>query len=318
MQEIRVAWWNLENLFNEENYPNRDASLAKELAEELKGWTSQILGIKLRQLASIIDMMFDSQGPDLLGVCEAEDDHVLEKLIACTQKPNRHYSVLGHASPDVRGIDVSFIFDSTVLTPSNSGYQVVIKRTATRDIFWATFRVNSSGREFVAMANHWPSRSAGQYESEPFRLLTGETVSFVLSQQLAGDENKPVLLMGDFNDEPFNRSIQEYLLGSRDRQRVMHAKNPMVYDLMWPLLHGENPGTFRYDSDWFMFDQFLASRGLSGSSGPVGIDTGSVTIFRPPIMQGSGKAPKPFGGIGKAVHQDGYSDHFPINVILKA
>ncbi|RMH36393.1 MAG: endonuclease/exonuclease/phosphatase [Nitrospirae bacterium] len=318
MPDIRVAWWNLENLFDHERAA-RDPGLARFLKSELKGWTAAVRDRKLDQLASIIGLMFDEAGPDLLGVAEAENEAVLELLAARIAKPGREYRVLGHESLDARGIDVSFIYDASVLAASHPAHQVVVKRTATRDLFWATFTVRETGASFVAMANHWPARSAGQYLSEPFRMLTGETVSVVLANLLDTDKYAPVLLMGDFNDEPFNRSMQEYLLGTRDREQVTRARSPRVWNLMWPLMDDRHPGTYRHDSVWNMLDQFLVTKGMLRRKSRVKVVSDSASIFRPPPLLGRAKAPRRFGRPSRhSMDRDGYSDHFPITLLLRS
>jgi len=310
---IHVAWWNLENLFDHEHAP-RHPELASVLRGELTGWTAQVRDRKIDQLATIIMKMFGNVGPDLLGVCEVENEDVLRLLAnRLTILTTRQYLVLGHASPDARGIDVSFIYDPAVLTAGVTDHQVVVKRSATRDVFWATMNVTGTNQSFVAVANHWPSRTAGQYMSEPHRMLVGETLSYVLSSEiLAADPKAPVLVMGDFNDEPFNRSMQEYLLGSRDPDRVKRARNPMLMNLMWPSMVGNDPGTYKYSSNWNMLDQFLVSKGMLIQSSKVKAVINSVSMFRPTEMTSKGEAPRRFGRPSKKVDLDGYSDHFPI------
>ncbi|MCP4128030.1 MAG: endonuclease/exonuclease/phosphatase, partial [Gammaproteobacteria bacterium] len=178
MQNIDIAWWNLENLFDHETAA-RDDELKSKLRSELKGWTAGIRNRKISQLASIINLMFDGSGPALLGVCEVESEAVVERLANAIDIPGRNYSVVSHASKDARGIDTSFIVDTNELTVISTDHQVVIKRSATRDLFWVRLRVNATGAEFIAIANHWPSRSAGQYTSEPFRILAGETHAYI-------------------------------------------------------------------------------------------------------------------------------------------
>ena len=48
--DIRVAWWNLENLFDSSG-AQRDPELAGQLKAELKGWTVPVRDRKLDQLA---------------------------------------------------------------------------------------------------------------------------------------------------------------------------------------------------------------------------------------------------------------------------
>ena len=49
-----------------------------------------------------------------------------------------------------------------------------MKRTGTRDLLQVTFTTKEKKNELIIIGNHWPSRSGGQYESEPFRMMVGE------------------------------------------------------------------------------------------------------------------------------------------------
>lgn len=317
MPSLNVAFWNVENLFDHEN-ASRDPILKRKLARELAGWTAAIRDTKIAQLAKVIEMMFGGSGPALLGLCEVENEEIVQRLAGAINIPGRNYQSVGHASPDARGIDTSFIIDTNELAVVETEHQSVIKRSATRDLFWSRMEVRSSGEQFVAIANHWPSRSAGQYASEPFRMLTGETHAYVTSKMLdersGGAKNLPIISMGDFNDEPFNRSMQEYLLGSRDPGRVRFSKSGHMLNLMWPLMSGHDPGTYLFGSTWNMLDQFLVSYGMLRGASPIKVDLNSIEIFRPSMMLvGSGR-PRRFSRPSAKGGADlgGTSDHFPI------
>ena len=181
--------------------------------------------------------------------------------------------------------------------------------------------VRETGAVFVAIANHWPARSVGRYESEPFRMLSGETASFVVAnlfEELDVGNNLPVLLLGDFNDEPYSRSMQEYLLGSRDAGRVRRSRIPRMLNLMWPLMSGPNPGTFRFRSEWHLLDNFLVTKGMLRNSSPVRVRAESASIFRPGALQGSAGRPRRFGRPSRRLDQNGFSDHFPITLVIRA
>jgi endonuclease/exonuclease/phosphatase family metal-dependent hydrolase len=321
MPNINIAWWNLENLFDHET-ASRDDALKAALKSELKGWTAAVRNKKISQLSKIIELMFDGKGPSLLGVCEAENESVVQKLAETINIPGREYAVICHESHDARGIDTSFIFDSKELKVLSTDHQVVIKRTATRDIFWARLQVKSTGAEFVAIANHWPARSAGQYTSEPFRILAAETHAYIVSRLIdetrGGDKNLPIISMGDYNDEPFNRSVQEYALGTRDPGRVRYSRSGHLLNLMWQLMHGHDPGTYLYASDWNMLDQFMVSYGMLRGPSKVRVDTQSVIVFKPDFMVASSGKPRRFSrpSVKKGADMDGFSDHFPITVKL--
>jgi hypothetical protein len=70
-----VAWWNLENLFDEENAPasRRTDKVFRAIKDDIAGWTPQSRDRKVDQLASVIAQMNAGGGPDLLGVCEVEN-----------------------------------------------------------------------------------------------------------------------------------------------------------------------------------------------------------------------------------------------------
>lgn len=321
MPNINIAWWNLENLFDHETAP-RDDELKSTLRSELKGWTASIRDKKISQLSNIIKLMFGGSGPSLLGVCEVENEAVMARLAGAISIPGRNYAVISHESHDARGIDTSFIVDANELTVLSTAHQVVIKRSATRDLFWVRLRVNATGAEFVAIANHWPSRSAGQYSSEPFRIMAGETHSYIVSrlidEDLGGEKNLPVISMGDYNDEPFNRSIEEYALGTRDPGRVRYSRSGHLQNLMWPLMQGNDPGTYLFGSDWNMLDQFLVSYGMLRTASPVRAKLESVAIFKPAVLKASSGKPRKFSrpSVKGGADLEGYSDHFPITVEL--
>ncbi|MCG8448150.1 MAG: hypothetical protein MI725_01045 [Pirellulales bacterium] len=321
MPNINVAWWNLENLFDRAGHPDRDPDLAKEIEDELEGWTASVRDKKLKQLSKVIKMMFDGTGPDLLGVCEVENDTVLQLLLDRVDLPDRDYQISHHMSPDARGIDVSFVFDAKVLNAHDMGHQMILKRRATRDLFWVEFEVIATNAVFIAVGNHWPSRSAGRYESAPFRMLAGETLSFTLSklfEQYDVGDKIPVIVMGDHNDEPCDRSMQEYLLGTRDSDRVLKAQNPMLLNLMWPLMAEDDPGTLRFKSDWNMLDQFLVNKGMLRDDSLVQVIPESTRIFRPSLIKKPNGEPRRFGRPIKSLDENGFSDHFPITVALNA
>ena len=321
MSNINVAWWNLENLFDQETAV-RDDQLKSKLRSELRGWTADVRDRKITQLAHIIKLMFNGQGPSLFGVCEVESEAVMERLANAMTLSGRSYAVVSHESDDARGIDTSFIIDTNELTVIRTDHQVVIKRTSTRDLFWVRLRVNATGAEFVAVANHWPARSAGKYASEPFRILAGETHAYIVSRLLYGkkgsDKKLPIISMGDYNDEPFNRSMQEYMLGTRDPGRVRYSKSGHMLNLMWPLMQGHDPGTYLFGSDWNMLDQFLVSYGMLYTASKVRVNPGSVNVFRPKILTASSGRPRAFKrpSAKRGADLDGYSDHFPITVEL--
>ncbi len=98
-----IAWWNVENLFDVEDSPHRSDKLQRTLQNELDGWNEQILDRKLSQLAKIISKMNDGNGPDILSVCEIENEYVLQKLVSHSDMSNRNYAIAHENTQDRRG-----------------------------------------------------------------------------------------------------------------------------------------------------------------------------------------------------------------------
>jgi predicted extracellular nuclease len=331
MNEYNFMWWNVENLFDKVNSPNRTEKLERTLKDELKGWTQEILDLKINQLSKIISKVNQSQGPDILGLCEIENRHVLE-LFANTirqQLPSRNYKIVHADAQDKRGIDVAFIYDKKkfdVEKDANSGEDLVfshfiMKREATRDLLQVNFKTKAGGKRLVLIGNHWPSRSGGQYESEPYRIVAGETLGYFHQRILDvnekdDDRDTAILAMGDFNDEPFSRSITDYALSTGSLLKVKLADNPRFYNVMWSLMTN-SVGTFYFNNSPNLLDQFMISKGIVTKKN-FQIKNNSIEIIRfPEMVQGKYEIPLKFGRPAEKLNKKGFSDHFPIAVTLE-
>lgn len=318
MKSHYISWWNLENLFDEKDAPieRRSESLKRKIKADLKNWTPEVLDKKIENLASVIRQMNDGNGPDILGVCEVENAHVLNLLIGKIDT-DVSYGVIHHNMKDQRGIDVAFIYnkDKYSFNEEEFFHHEVIKRYPTREIVQATLLVKETGTELVLVGNHWPSRSGGQFESEPYRIITGETLSYFIEriQEVKGKE-VAIIVMGDFNDEPFNRSLTNYAQSVVDRNKVVYGRNPYLYNLMWPLL-GQRTASYVYGGSPIMLDQFMVSKGIAKKSGKFSLNEQNVRleVFEG-MVSGRYNTPIRFGQASPDL--SGYSDHLPISFIL--
>jgi len=321
--EYYIGWWNVENLFDVFDSTERPEWLQSKLNKELENWDVDVLKTKNRQLASIISLMNEGMGPDLLGVCEVENKAVLEKLIAEIDLPDRDYSIVHSETKDSRGIDVAFIYDSKLFKKPRKKdvfSHVVLKRNATRDIVQVNFRTKSTFKsDLVIIGNHWPSKLGGDLESEPYRIIAAETLSYWIERISSKfDQEVAIIVMGDFNDEPFNRSIVDYALAQKDSSIVKskRSRKPYLFNLMWSL-QKDSSGTHYYDG-WGMLDQILVNRSLLRNEGSLSLIADSCEIFKTPVMLKSEK-PRRFGRPSKTKSYDpnGYSDHLPVSVKIK-
>ena len=313
--EHYIAFWNVENLFDHKNAQRSD-KLKRVLGRELNGWTAEKRDRKIAQLASIIRRLNDGKGPDILGVCEVENARVLQLLIQALQPLNRDYGLAHHDTADGRGIDVAFIYDQKRFTAREQFAHFIQKRSATRDLLQVNFE-SARGRRLILIGNHWPSRLPETYQSAPYRMMAGETLAYFHERirEIHGRDSA-IMALGDFNDDPFSRSLREYALSERQRLKVTKARSARWLNAMWAFTTG-GQGTFYYNNRAFLFDQFLLARGiLTGKSG-FSLVPGSINIERfPEMMVGQYKKPRRFGR-GRKTDLNGFSDHFPISLRLR-
>lgn len=348
MADIKIAFWNLQNLF--------DTTLS-ELAADFEftpaeGWDEAALDAKLTNLAQIIKLMHGGEGPDLLGLCEIENENVAKLLI---DKIGRADYKLAHVeSPDVRGIDTSLIYSDQVFDdpqPEDMKGHMIFLRFPTRDIFEVHLKVKANDAELTVLVNHWPSRRQGQYESEPHRITVAEHCGRLVDNflkfsrqdyppdtvaglaQINEKWNRNVLVMGDLNDEPFNRSVLDYLQGTKDLDHLEEeikkapgrqtphlrdylGKQAYLFNCMWPVFATPDRGSHFFSpstNSMGVLDQILVSRGLYYGKQKLQLTPDTAQIFTPDEMSSTKGRPVAFDKQRKK----GYSDHFPITAVIK-
>lgn len=364
MEDIRVAFWNVQNLFDT---TESDIAADFEFTKD-EGWTSARLDEKLNALATVINAMFDGAGPELLGLCEVENREVLERL---AQRLRGNFRIAHVDSPDIRGIDASLLYCANRFEIAASGNphnpdvggvraHLVHLRYPTRDIFEVPLVVRESGAELVVLVNHWPSRWSGRYETEPFRIAVANHCAHIVQRYLKMPRaeflllldredslarinrrwNRNVLVMGDLNDEPNDRSISELRASSgydKIEEPVKTARNgrchlplpknylrlqPTLFNCMGRFLGMPDEGTCFFSKDvntMSVLDQFIVSRGLLYGIAGLRVCLDSVEIFRHATMTTSKtKRPKRFeyAKMKPSTPAKGASDHFPITMLI--
>jgi Endonuclease/Exonuclease/phosphatase family len=177
---IRVAWWNLEILFDRDHGPiSRDFEYAS-----ANGWTTNTCGAKKANLAAALNELHGGGDPELVGVAELEGDDVL----ASSSLPwaNSHLQVVKAptATSDLRGIDVSLACDNRMLTLIEKHSYAVRFRYLTRDVFEVLELVEVPGQRLVVIASRWPSRRLGKEHSEPLRMDVAENIAYLMRDRV--------------------------------------------------------------------------------------------------------------------------------------
>ena len=316
IQVACVGFYNLENLFDTIDTPDvRDWEYTP---AGKNNWNSEKYYEKLENLSIVIHDLASETSPDgtaLLGVCEVENKTVLEDLVIQEKIKSRNYAIVHHDSPDRRGIDVALLYQPKYFTvKSTKSHKLTFADRPdylTRDQLVVTGDL--LGEEVSLILAHWPSRSGGQAASEVRRIQAAKLGRHIIDSLFSINPKAKILLMGDLNDDPVNKSIKNYIIAKGNQAKV---KENMFYNPMFAL-YKKGIGSLAWGDAWNLFDQVLVSHAFLGTDYAT-LKYYKAAVFNKPYMiqtEGRYKGyPKRTTAGGK--HLGGYSDHFPVYLTL--
>jgi len=312
---FRVMFYNVENLYDTENDPNIDDE--EFLPGSESNWTNERLNVKLANIAQVIKAVGRENMPDVIGFSEIENKKVLEYLLAKTDLNKDGYSIVHYDSPDKRGIDVGLIYRKDRFKVINSKKIPVIfpdtSERPTRDILYVKGELPNKSVLHV-LVNHWPSRSGGQPETEPKRIQAAKKARHICDSLQATDKNANIILIGDFNDYPTDKSITEILAAVGDTT----SKTGNLYDLMtWQNAKGK--GSHQYRGEWGFLDQIIVSAAIINGNKNLKTYFNQATVFKADFLieiNEKFKNEQPKRTYGGKNYIGGYSDHLPVYVDL--
>jgi hypothetical protein len=168
-----------------------------------------------------------------------------------------------------------------------------------------------AGENVTVIVCHWPSRSAEGI----FREYGGRQVRALTDSIEEADPSQHIIVMGDMNDDPDNKSMKTCLGAVREKEELESPSD--LYNPWWNILRKNGVGTLKYKGKWNLFDQIVISGNLVGS------DRSTLKLYRTEIFsrnylfQQDGR----YKGNTKRTHAggvwlNGYSDHLPVMVYL--
>ncbi len=239
------------------------------------------------------------QLPDMVALCEVENDSVLHDLTRRSLLRNARYDYVMTSSPDERGIDVALMYSpySFRLIGSHSVRVKPIKgMRPTRDILYAS-GVTASGDTLHVIVAHLPSRRGGEKYSRPFRMMAARQVAAVIDSiyNKVSAEAK-IIVAGDFNDYSNSESMQ--LLCSKRMIGVSKGAKG----------HNGAKGTYRYQGLWGSLDHILVSIPLADIATECYVNDAEFLIERDEKYGGV----KPRRNYLGPRYLNGFSDHLPL------
>lgn len=311
-----IAFYNLENLFDTipNNPENRDFEFTPDGQRQ---WDGRKYWSKIHNLAYAISQMTTPTtplGPAIIGVSEIENRSVLEDLVADPQIAKWNLQIVHHDSPDARGVDVGCLYNPKYFKVENvTNHRLTTISFRTRDQMCVVGSL--LGQKVAIIVNHWPSRLGGQEKSEPNRIAAAELSKHIADSLWAVDPEIGVIVMGDLNDDPDNRSCAVNL-GALKKQDYVEPHG--FYNPWWEKLD-QGIGTLAYKGSWNLFDQIIVSGTLLEQFSPEGLQYWRCKVNNFDFLRDTegSRQHYPLRTFAAGAYLNGYSDHFPTEIFLR-
>lgn len=244
--KITLGWWNTSLSPTSRNESPSDSDRQKAL--------------------QIITSLLEDERVDFLGLCEV----TTSDIAYFSSNISDEYRCLSFNDSCGRGrFDLGFIGRVPLMQHDpNYSYRIFVDGSWSYGLGVEIELAIDAGR-VTLLLSHWPSR-LHKARNAPERTVFGTELRRVLSGY---DGDAKLILMGDYNDEPFDDPLCSFLKASRDRNRVSAKKN-IFYNPFWRKLGAHSAyrkkgpknwaaGTYYHSSGretkWYTFDQMMFS-----------------------------------------------------------
>ncbi|NLP57305.1 endonuclease/exonuclease/phosphatase family protein [Lutibacter sp. B1] len=315
-----VAFYNLENLFDTINDPEKNDESSPIMGIEEN--RDEIYQKKLNNMAKVISEMGVKEAkntPVILGVAEVENRQVLEDLIATDSLKNKQYSIIHYNSPDKRGIDVALLYQQRYFKPTHhETFELRLwdtdgTRIYTRDQLLVSGYLDDELIHIIV--NHWPSRRGGETASSYKREKAAYLTTQIIEKIKLGDPNPKIIIMGDLNDDPTNKSLKDVLKTKSKKAEVQEGD---IYNPTEDMFRrGQN--TLAYRDNINFFDQIMFTSPLLTTKKEYSTyKMYKVNVFNPQYLTTQTGKYKgyPFRSFAGGNFLGGYSDHYPVYMYL--
>lgn len=317
-----ILFYNVENLFDTINSPTTADEDMLPLAD--KEWNSEKYHKKLSQLAKVFSTVATPSAsephaqstigayfPTLIGLAEVENRTVLEDLVREPTLTAANYGICHYDSPDERGIDVALLYRKDYFQIEGSRAIRSAAEGRTRDHLTVWGRIDEE--PFFIIVSHLPSRIGGVRFTEPQRITSARQIKAIADSVMRASPTTKIIIMGDMNDNPTNRSLRQELRAEGNLRKLQHNSlyNP------FRTLRGAHRGSSVYDGRWNMYDNIILSANAVGGSGLILQNTSNrrqAAVYRSTNLLDHRGHPKPtYKG---TEYEGGVSDHLPIYITI--
>lgn len=297
---LTIVEFNTENLFDTRHDSLKDDH--EFLPDSPRHWTRNKYWQKLNRIGqAIIACGEDSSGwslPDIVGLCEVENDSVLFDLTRRSLLRKARYEYVMTSSNDARGIDVALLyspFSFRLIKADTLRVKPMKNMRPTRDILHVEGEIENGDTLHIFLL-HAPSRMGGELYSRPFRKHVMERLCNAIDSLRRTYTEPKLLVMGDFNDYA-------------DSPSLLLAYDHGLFNVSAGV-QGRNgaKGTYRYHGEWGSLDQMLISDNLRSWVAGCRINDAPF-LLEEDTKYGGVKPRRNYNGMR---FNNGFSDHLPL------
>ncbi|MCL1867913.1 MAG: endonuclease [Paludibacter sp.] len=313
-EQFRIVSYNVENYFDT---VNDSATMDEEfLPDGVRHWNFSRYKTKQVRIGKVLAAIGGWSPPPIVGLCEIESKKALVDLIHNSGLHAFNYQFVHYDSPDIRGVDVALLyrpkqFKITYSKPITINFPFA-PEVKTRDVLMVSGKV-PTGDILHIFVCHLPSRLEGELESENRRVFIAQIIRHQVDSLIYVYKNPNIIIMGDFNDYPDNKSITQALRAELPESKPQADK---LYNLALPL-HLAGKGTYKHAGQWGMLDQFIVSGNLLNIENHFYTQQSDAHVFNAIFLLEKDEADigeKPFRTYNGFIYHNGYSDHLPLYV----
>lgn len=294
--KISCTWWNTS--LSPTKAANRSSDETKEIA------------------LLLINEILINKKSSILGLCELSEKET-EWLAGECEKIN--YGVInGVLKENKTTYDTCIIYNRELLKFQDTKNIFSMRNESTLKIAQhSVFEIISDNTELNIFLSHWTSVRTNNPETQA-RDLYGIRLKDAVDEIWKKDEDAQIILMGDYNDEPFNSPLAYHLMATRDRH-LASSKKKRLYNPFWHRIGSDRDysrnyddlgfcGTYFHSPDsndrWRTFDQIILSSGLLNIE-KWNLSEESVEIINIPEYT------------KRVIHEKTSFDHFPVSITIE-
>lgn len=306
VDSLIVMFYNVENFFDCKHDSLKNDS--EFLPGSIRAWNMRRFKEKALHVSQVIVNSGKGDIPALVGMCEVENEYVMDYLTKYSPLKQLTYRYVMTDSRDPRGIDVALLYQREKFKPIYSKSIVIdtesVGHAPTRDILHCC-GLTVSGDTLDVFVCHLPSRRGNSRSALDARHLAFTRLRQYADSIRAERKVPNIIIMGDMNTYVEEKELDEYFVSGDYSLLTFRYRNRT------------DIGTYKYHGIWQTLDHMVANSELHRRRNGIYIsDTRIVDDDYLLVRDEKYLDLRPFRTYYGIKYAGGYSDHLPIISIL--